>query len=149
MAIPKIKLTKADTWRLYGYEPQPNPRYDSPIEKGIAWFAVREYVKAKEKHCCTCPRKNLQGIDAQCGHYRPVAIVGSNNRWSWDERFIHLQCSRDNGAGQGEQVAFRAFLVGLYGEAAVKEFDDNYRQVKKVESWPDIIRHYQQLKAKL
>ncbi len=115
--------------------------------KGRAWITVKNYVRAKEKDCYTCPSKNLQGINAQCGHYRPVAIVGSNNTRAWDERFIHLQCSRDNGAGQGEQAAYREHLVRDYGEEIVAQYDREVasRSYSSIKNWQEIINKYEKL----
>jgi hypothetical protein len=110
--------------------------------KGKAWEAVKKSVRRREKHCYTCPAKNLVGKNAQAGHYRPIGQVGSNNTWSWDPRFIHMQCSRCNGAGQGEQAVYRQHLVKDYGEAAVKEFDDNWRRVSPIKDWDFVIHTF-------
>jgi hypothetical protein len=107
--------------------------------KGKAWEAVKRRTRGREKNCYTCPAQNLQGQNAQAGHYKPVALVGSNNRWSWDERFIHLQCGRCNGAGAGMAIEYRAHLVADYGEATVMEFDANYRKVDPVKDWQEVI----------
>lgn len=116
--------------------------------KGRAWDSVKRSTRRREKHCYTCNKKNLEGIDSQSGHYRPVAIVGSNNTRSWDERFIHLQCSRCNSPGQGEQVAYRKHLVEDYGEAVVAEFDRLVaaKQVSPVKNWEEVIHRFDSLK---
>jgi hypothetical protein len=108
--------------------------------KGRAWEAIKLRVRARETDCYTCPARNLSGANAQCGHFKPVAIVGSNNRWSWDERFIHLQCGRCNGAGQGMAVEYRAHLVLDFGETAVRDFEDSYRKVNPVKDWAALIQ---------
>ncbi len=113
--------------------------------KGKAWESVRQYVRAKEKDCYTCPAKRLIGINAQCGHYIPVALAGSNNTLSWDERQIHLQCSRDNGVGQGQAVSYRAHLVRDYGEEIVKELEARRWRVDPIKDWKAVIVHYQKL----
>ena len=112
-------------------------------KKAKAWEAVRAYVKAKEKDCYTCQRKDLKGGDAQAGHFLPVGLVGSNNKLSWDERQIHLQCSRCNGAGQGEQVVYRAHLRREYGDKVVRELEA--RKYDPIKDWDEIISHYEQL----
>ena len=114
-------------------------------DKGKAWESVKARTRKKEKHCYTCNSKNLEGINAQAGHYRPVAIVGSNNKRAWDERFIHLQCSRCNGAGQGEQVKYREHLVQDYGEELVEKYDKaiDAKRIDKVTDWKAIIREPQ------
>ncbi len=114
-------------------------------EKAKAWEAVRAYIKAKEKDCYTCPSKDLQGINAQCGHYLPVGLVGSNNTLSWDHRQIHLQCSRDNGVGQGRSVEYRARLVVDYGEKVVKELEARRWKIDPIKDWGAVIRHYEKL----
>lgn len=117
--------------------------------KGKSWEAVKLYVRQKEKDCYTCPAKSLFGINAQAGHYLPVAIVGSNNALSWDERQIHLQCGRCNGVGQGQQVAYRLHLVQDYGEACVAELDKRRWKVDPIKDWQTIIDHYSTLLAEL
>lgn len=107
--------------------------------KGRAWESVKKRTRKKEKHCYTCKAKNLRGQNAQAGHYKAVAVVGSNNVLSWDERFIHLQCARCNGAGQGMSVEYRKHLVAEYGEEVVQWFDDNWRKVNPVKDWQEII----------
>lgn len=143
----KPKQSKADLWRSFGLERPPSPRYTSPEEKGIAWEKLRRVLHNEEKDCYTCPKKNLvkNGYKADCGHYKPVAIVGSNNKRSWDRRFVHLQCSYCNGAGQGMAVEFRRHLVADYGEELVEEFDNNYRQIAPIKNWRLLIAHYESL----
>ncbi len=115
--------------------------------KGKAWEAVRAYVKAKEKDCFTCVSRNLEGINAQAGHYLPVGLVGSNNSLSWDERQIHLQCSRCNGVGQGQQVAYRTKLIALYGKKTVQELEARRWKIDPIKNWQTVIDHYESLLA--
>lgn len=117
--------------------------------KGKAWQAVRAYVKAAEKDCYTCPRKSLSGTNAQAGHFLPVAIVGSNNTLSWDERQIHLQCSRCNGPGAGEAIAYRRALVRDYGEEAVKELEARRWKVDPIKDWQKVIDRFKRLTVEL
>lgn len=109
--------------------------------KGKAWEAIKARTRAKERHCYTCPARDLEGTNAQAGHYRTVATVGSNNKRAWDERFIHLQCSRCNGAGQGEQARYRVRLVQDYGEELIAEYDRLVaaKHVNPVKNWQEII----------
>lgn len=118
-------------------------------EKAKAWEAVRIYVKAKEKDCYTCPSKALEGINAQAGHYLPVGLVGSNNKLSWDERQIHLQCSRCNGVGQGMAVSYRTALLKEYGEETVKELEARRWKIDPIKDWQKVIEHYQTLHENL
>jgi hypothetical protein len=107
--------------------------------KAKAWEAVKTRTRKKEKDCYTCPAKDLVGQNAQAGHYKPVSLVGSNNRWSWDERFIHLQCGHCNGAGYGMAREYEERLRKQYGDAAVDEFEANYRKTNPVKNWQAII----------
>ena len=115
--------------------------------KGKIWERVKQYTRLKYKDCYTCSTKNLESQNANSGHYRPVAIVGSNNKKSWDERFIRLQCGRCNGAGQGEQAIFRAKLVQEYGEKVVAKFDKEVaaKKVDKVENWEELLLYWENL----
>lgn len=142
--MAKEKLTKKALWESYGYSRPPSPRYTSPEEKGIAWEAVRRY-RALEEGCYTCPKMHMEPKDTNTGHYKPVALVGSNNTKSWDSRFIHKQCSYCNGAGQGMAVEYRRHLVLDYGEEVVADFDSTYRQVSPIKNWAAIIQHYETL----
>lgn len=110
--------------------------------KGKAWEAVRQYVKSKEKDCYTCNAKDLQGINAQCGHFLPVGYVGSNNTLSWEKIQIHLQCGRCNGVGQGQSVAYRRHLVSDYGEKAVQDLEKRQHKVDPIKDWEEVIKRY-------
>lgn len=113
--------------------------------KGKCWNAVKQYVRKKEKDCYTCPARNLQGQNAQAGHYIPVALAGSSNTLSWDERQIHLQCGRCNGAGQGMQVQYRLHLVDDYGEKTVQELEKRRWKVDPIKDWGKVIAHYESM----
>ena len=118
-------------------------RYKGP--KGKAWEAVKLYVRSKEKDCYTCGAKNLAAKNAQAGHYLPVALVGSNNTLSWDERQIHLQCGYCNGAGQGQQVLYRRRLATDYGEEMVQEFEKRRWKVDPIKDWGKVRLHYESM----
>jgi hypothetical protein len=117
--------------------------------KGKAWEAVKLYVRAKETDCYTCGAKELVSFNAQAGHFLAVGIVGSNNRLSWDETQLHLQCGRCNGVGQGEQVAYRAHLVKDYGEATVKALEARKKKIDPIKNWQAIIDHFTNLRKAL
>lgn len=113
--------------------------------KGKAWEAVKKWCRRVSNDCYTCPAKNLVSYNLQAGHYKPVALVGSNNRWSWDERFIRSQCGRCNGAGAGMAREFEARLRKEIGDATVDEFEANYRKVDPIKDWNAVIERYQTL----
>lgn len=113
--------------------------------KGKAWEAVKASVRRREKHCYTCGALNLVSYNAQAGHFIPVALAGSNNTLSWDERVIHLQCGHCNGAGQGMQVEYRKHLVKDYGEKLVKEFEKRRYKVDGIKNWQEVIDRFNAL----
>ncbi len=115
--------------------------------KAKAWEAVKRSVRRREVDCYTCPRKRLlrEGLKADAGHYKPVALVGSNNKLSWHPKFIHLQCASCNGAGQGMALEYKAHLVRDYGEDEVEWFEQNYRKVNPVKNWQEIIETFDAL----
>lgn len=117
--------------------------------KGKAWESVRPYVRAKEKDCYTCPAKDLEAQNAQAGHFIQVALAGSNNRLSWDETQIHLQCGRCNGPGQGMAVTYRTRLVHDYGEPHVIELEKRRWKVDPIKNWQEIIDHFDNLATTL
>ena len=116
--------------------------------KGKAWEAVRLWCRRKYKHCYTCLAKNLLGQNSQAGHYQPIALVGSNNKKAWDERFIRLQCFTCNGVGQGMQNIFRRNLVKEHGEGVVAKFDKEVKakKVDPVKDWQGLIDRFNGLK---
>lgn len=115
--------------------------------KGRAWEAVKRSVRRRERDCYTCFRTNLleRGMKADAGHYKPVAIVGSNNHWSWHPVFIHLQCSWCNGPGQGMSREFEAHLRRQYGHSIVDEFEKSYRLPNPIKNWQAIIDLFDEL----
>lgn len=120
-------------------------RYKGP--KGKAWEAVKRSVRAREVNCYTCPRKNLleSGFKADAGHYKPVALVGSNNKWSWHPKFIHLQCATCNGPGQGMALEYKEHLVRDFGQETVDQFESNYRKVDPIKNWGEVIETFEGL----
>lgn len=115
--------------------------------KGTAWEYVKKIVRLRDKDCYTCVAKGLQSYNAQAGHYQPVGLVGSNNTKSWDLRFIHLQCGRCNGVGQGMQGIYRKRLVEELGEEIVADFDKRVlaKEVSPVWDWKELIEQYKQI----
>lgn len=115
--------------------------------KAKTWEAVKRANRRREDRCYTCGKRNIVGIDSQSGHYRTVAIVGSNCTRCWDERFVHLQCSRCNGAGQGEQAKYKSHLIADYGEDVVAEYDRavDAREVSPIKNWQLIIEMWDAL----
>lgn len=115
--------------------------------KGKAWEAVKAWSRRTYKDCYTCVAKSIVSYNAQAGHYQPVALVGSNNKLAWDERFIRLQCGHCNGAGQGMQVEFRRGLVKEHGETVVAEFDRQVagKFVNPLKDWKEVIERFNSL----
>ena len=70
--------------------------------------------------CFTCGEFCV-GQNRQAGHFHPDAVGG------WGLRFqplnIHIQCSRCNGAGQGEGAAYLVRMVAVYGEDIVRQLN--------------------------
>ena len=116
-------------------------------KKAKAWEAVKKAIRATESDCYTCEKTDLiaNGFKADSGHYMPVALVGSNNTCSWDRRFIHLQCSHCNGAGQGMQVQYRNHLLRDYGKAIVEEFERQCARTSPVKDWDAVRREYEEI----
>lgn len=113
--------------------------------KGKAWEAVKRSVRRRYKHCYTCSARNLETYNAQSGHYKPVALVGSNNYWSWHPDFIRLQCGRCNGAGAGMSKEYEAHLIRDIGKERVAEFEREYRRVRPIKNWKAVIDQFDAL----
>lgn len=113
--------------------------------KNKAWESVKRSVRRREKHCYTCTAKNLTSYNAQAGHYKPVALVGSNNKLSWEPRFIHMQCGSCNGPGQGMAREYERRLRKDYGDDVVDWFEKNYRKINPVKNWEEVINTFDSL----
>lgn len=111
--------------------------------KGKVWDKVKQSVRRREQDCYTCPAKDLVSYNSQAGHYKPVGIVGSNNVLSWHPIFIHLQCGRCNGAGQGMAREYEARLRKEYGDEVVDWFESNYHRTNPVKDWNYIARTFE------
>lgn len=114
-------------------------------KKGKAWELVKQITRALSSDCYTCPARNLQGINAQAGHCWPVGHVGSNNKLSWDLKQIKLQCSRCNGAGQGEQKTFIDRLIMELGEKEVQILEARRWKTDPVKDWDALIEYYKEV----
>lgn len=114
-------------------------------DKGKAWEAVKVLIRKRERDCYTCPSKSLVGANLNAGHYLPVALVGSNNTLSWDERQIHAQCMRCNGPGQGMAIEYRKHLIKDYGEKVVVEMEARRWKVDPVKDWKTLINTYKSI----
>jgi hypothetical protein len=115
--------------------------------KGKAWEAVKRWARRTYTDCYTCGARDIVSYNAQAGHYQPVALVGSNNYLAWDPDFIRLQCGHCNGAGQGQQVRFRAKLVKEHGEEMVAAFDAQVaaKMVNPIKDWQAVINRFNSL----
>lgn len=119
--------------------------------KGIkdrCWQIIRRICEVRDgDKCYTCPKTGPEHL-WNAGHYKPVAVVGSNNTRAWDVRFIRRQCPFCNGAGQGEQARFRERLVKDLGKAVVEEYDQQVasKAPSPVKNWDTLL---ESLKAEL
>lgn len=109
--------------------------------KGKAWESVKRSVRRRETDCYTCFKTDLlaNGYKADSGHYKPVALVGSNNKLSWHPAFIHLQCATCNGSGQGMAREYEAHLRQDFGDELVDWFESNWRKTNPVKNWQEVI----------
>ena len=115
-------------------------------QKAKAWEAVRAYIKLRDgDNCFTCMNSGPD-FSYDTGHCWPVAIVGSNNTLSWDERQIARQCKRCNGPGQGMQEAFIRKLTQKYGAKTVAELRGRVYRVDPIKDWGQIIDHFTKLR---
>ena len=115
--------------------------------KGKVWEEVKAWTRRTWTDCYTCGARNIEGKNAQAGHYWPVALNGSNNNRSWDERFIRLQCGYCNGTGQGRQADYRKNLVKELGEKVVAQYEKDARakKVDRVTDWNAIKNKFENL----
>lgn len=112
--------------------------------KGRAWEAVKAWTRRTWTDCYTCGARNIEGKNAQAGHFWPVALNGMNNNRSWDERFIRFQCGYCNGMGQGMQSAFEEKLIAEHGKKLVAQYkkDSFGKKVDPVKDWNAIIEKF-------
>lgn len=118
-------------------------RYTGIKEK--AWEVVKKSVRRRETDCYTCGKPDLlaNGYKADAGHYKPVGLVGSSNKLSWHPTFIHLQCARCNGVGQGMAKEYEARLRKDYGDEIVDWFEANWRKTNPVKDWQEVMETFE------
>ena len=107
-------------------------------KKGKVWDSVKAWTRRTFTDCYTCGAKNITSYNAQAGHCWPVAVVGSNNTLSWDDRQIRLQCSRCNGAGQGEQAIFEYKLERELGKTVFNALKARRYKVDPIKDWDSV-----------
>lgn len=111
-----------------------------------AWMALSRYVRARDKHCQTCPT----GSADHCGHYQRNSErsqqLGGNVLW-FDERNFLAQCAGCNLFANGRPVEAALALRKRYGEEILETINRLYRTPKKFsrEEIEAITKHYELL----
>jgi hypothetical protein len=108
----------------------------SKVQK-LLWAECKRIVRTREKDCFTCDAKNLQGSNAQTGHFIPSSTCGAFLRY--DLRNLRLQCMRCNIHGGGQGAFFYRRLVDQDGKEYV---DKLFRDKQKIINARD---HYEAL----
>ncbi len=114
------------------------------------WTIFSQYVRLRDADlngnvkCCTCdavyfwtdPKGRLQG-----GHFFPQR---GNAALIFDESNVHGQCSRCNGAQEGEQYLYSLFIIEKYGQQELDRLVKLKGQPFKytIEFLEDKIKHY-------
>lgn len=86
------------------------------------WSLAREYVfKTYGSNCYTCPAKNLQGSNRQCGHMWPKAVL--SNHLKYDHRVLRAQDFRCNINFGGNGAVFYAQMLKEIGSEKMFELE--------------------------
>lgn len=93
--------------------------------KNQAWGLMSKVIRleARDKHgmvtCVTCGKRAKPiGEGMQAGHF-----CGRNNSVIFDERNVHVQCTRCNYYLSSNPVKYLEFMVREYGEDVVDELE--------------------------
>lgn len=85
------------------------------------WIRERDRVKLKG-HCYTCGSLN----GAEAGHWKH-----SNNSLRFEERAVHLQCTRCNKWLSGNLAVYTLKLIEEYGLDTVKQLNKQATELKQ------------------
>ncbi len=113
---------------------KPKKKTLAKVKKGV-WTVFSIYIRTRDclettgslewGECVSCGKtKPFKLLDA--GHYRPKH---SGNYFS--ERGVHAQCQSCNRYHGGEPLDYRRAIIGLYGEGADLELEDEAREIRK------------------
>lgn len=97
-----------------------------PKLKRKAWKTFADYVKRRDKGVCiSCGKTGLSGAGYQAGHYQKAELC--NLIYRYDHRMVNGQCYRCNCWLRGNTIEYRKALLKKYGEEAVKELEEHYK----------------------
>lgn len=117
-----------------------------PISKvtRLLWNECKRLIRERDKDCFTCEAKNLQGSNAQCGHFIPSSTCGAYLRF--DLRNLALQCMRCNIHGGGQGAIFYENLKRKHGQAFVNQlFADKNKIVNARDHYEQLLELYRTL----
>ena len=91
--------------------------------------------------CVTCGRK-MYWLDAEAGHW----VKRQHKLVTWDERNVHVQCTRCNKWRGGAEEDHEAYIVAKYGREVADELEQARGRVFKVnKDWvEERIAYYKQ-----
>ena len=112
----------------------------SKVQK-LLWMECKRIVRAREKNCFTCEAKNLEGVNAQTGHFIPSLTCGAFLRY--DLRNLRLQCMRCNIHGGGQGAISYERLMETEGQEYVDQlFRDKQKIIKAREHYEILLEQY-------
>lgn len=123
------------------------PKLTYPKAKKLAWKAVGNYIKARDKYLCfTCDIK-LQPNTMQChtGHF--IRASAGNSTYFLEEN-LHCQCARCNVWLNGNMVEYTLRMIDKYGQTKVEWLRQESHKIKKF-SVPELLALTETYKKKL
>ena len=109
----------------------------SKVKKKV-WDIFSKYVRARDclkatgctswGFCITCKSpKRLHISLLQAGHF----VAGRHNAGLFSENGVHAQCYNCNINLKGNTLEYRRAIIGLYGEGADLELEEEAREIRK------------------
>ena len=111
--------------------------------KDKAWKNFSLYIRARDKHCVTCP----MGKSEQAGHF----IDGRHNAVLFSERGVHGQCYHCNVGLKGNKLEYWLFMERTYGRKVIDQLIRESKQTiqYKTHDYERIAQEYKEKLAEL
>lgn len=123
----KKKTSRASILREYGVPPFYKLRYTSNIYKGIYWYYLARYVRARDARaygtCISCGKPKTYD-ELQAGHFAAAGSCGFD--LVFDERNVNGECGGCNAYDENHLWGYARNLDLRYGKGTAKKLQDRY-----------------------
>lgn len=119
----------------------------SQLEKTL-WELCKKITRKLYRDCYTCEQRNLEGMNAQTGHYYPKGALGASMKY--DLRILRLQCFQCNINHGGMGAVFRENMAQEIGKKAEQKLfnecvSSKGKPIKAREHYIQLINDYKNL----